>query len=44
MSNEIGRLAQGNDRGVKLTDTIDFIFKNEMPTDKIVTYANFVCD
>jgi hypothetical protein len=44
MSNELGRLAQGNDVGIKATDTIDFIYKNEIPNDRKVTYANFVCD
>ena len=38
------KAAQGNDSGVKSTDIIDFILKNEMPTNKLVTYANFVCD
>ena len=44
MSNELGRLAQGNIYGVKATDTIDFIFKGDVPANKAVTYANFVCD
>ena len=43
-SNEIGRLAQGNVHGVKSTDTMDFIFKHEVPAHKKITYANFVCD
>jgi hypothetical protein len=41
LSNEIGRLAQGNIHGVKSTDTIDFIYKNQVPQDRKVTYANF---
>jgi hypothetical protein len=41
LSNEIGRLAQGNIHGVKATDTIDFISKKEVPHDQKVTYANF---
>ena len=44
MSNELGRLAQGNIHGVTATDTIDFIFKCEVPTSQPTTYANFVCD
>ena len=44
MSNELGRLAQGNIHGVKATDTIDFIFKYEVPPGQSTTYANFVCD
>ena len=41
MSNELGRLAQGNDHGVKHTDTIKLINKTEVPKEKKVTYANF---
>ena len=44
MSNEIGRLAQGNKYGVKMTDTIDFIYANEVPKNQLVTYAAFTCD
>lgn len=44
MSMEIGQLAQGNKYGVKSIDTIDFIFKSEVPTGKSITYANFVCE
>lgn len=41
---ELGRLAQGNDHGVKSTDTIDFIHQNEVPLNEKVTYAQFVGD
>ena len=44
LSNEWGRLAQGNDAGVKHTDTIQFIPKNEVPMENTVTYASFVCN
>ena len=44
MSNEWGRLAQGNYNGVESTDTIDFIPFQQVPTDKKVTYASFACD
>ena len=44
LSNEWGRLAQGNDAGVEATDTIRFIPFTEVPTNKKVTYASFVCD
>ena len=44
LSNEIGRLAQGIGDGVSGTDTIDFIRKSEVPANKKVTYANFICD
>ena len=44
MSNEWGRLAQGNKHGVTSTDTIDFIHKHEVPDGKRVTYATYVVD
>ena len=44
MSNELGRLAQGNKYGAKATDTIDFITKTDIPTTSKVTYTHFVCD
>ena len=44
LSNEFGRLAQGNNRGIVGTDTIKLILKSAVPSDKKVTYASFVCD
>lgn len=44
LSNDWGRLAQENDYGVKGTDTIQFIHKRDVPHDKKVTYASFVCN
>ena len=44
LSNEWGRLAQGNDAGVQPTDTIDFIHQHEVPKNQDVTYATFVLD
>ena len=44
MSNEIGRLAQGNKYGVTATDTISFIPRKLVPRDHKCTYGNFVCD
>lgn len=44
LSNEWGRLAQGNIHGVLATDTIEFISINELPNIATVTYASFVCD
>lgn len=43
-SNEWGRLAQGNDFGVTATDTIEFIPKSQVPSDRDVTYVTFVLD
>ena len=44
MSNEWGRLAQGNDYGVNMTDTIDYIHKYNVPSNQKVTYGSFVCN
>ena len=44
LSNEFGRLAQGVADCVIGTNTIDFIPKNQVPNNKKVTYANFICD
>ena len=44
LSNEWGRLAQGNIHGVKATDTIDFIARTDVPQGRKVTYGSFVCD
>jgi hypothetical protein len=44
ISNELGRLAQGIQDRVVPTDTISFIKKAEVPHNKKVTYANFICD
>jgi hypothetical protein len=46
-ANEFGRLAQGlKDGRVKGTDTIRFIQKNEVPSNRMkdVTYGSFSCD
>ena len=43
LSNEWGRLASGNIYGVKGTKTIRFIRKGQVPKDRDVTYATFVC-
>jgi hypothetical protein len=42
-ANEFGRLTQGVGDRIKGTNTIQFIRKTEVPADKIVTYARFVC-
>ena len=44
LSNEWGRLAQGNNHGVESTDTIEFVLYKSVPHDKKVTYASFACD
>ena len=43
LSNEIGRLTQVVGNHVAGTDKIDFIHKSEVPANKKVTYANFIC-
>ena len=42
LSNEWGRLAQGNDAGVNGTNTIMFAPRTEVPEDKNVTHATMV--
>jgi hypothetical protein len=44
LSNEFGRLAQGFGTSIVGTDTIDFIQRKEVPSEKKVTYGNFICD
>lgn len=44
VENELGRLAQGFDNRVDGTNTIYFIHRHEVPTDRKVSYSNFVCD
>jgi hypothetical protein len=42
-ANEFGRLAQSVGGRIKGTNTIKFIQQADVPTNKIVTYARFVC-
>ena len=44
LSNEWGRLANGNKYNAKATNTIELIARTQVPTGKKVTYATFVCD
>ena len=44
LSNEIRRLEQGGGDRVAGTNTIDFVHKSEVPANKKVTYANFICN
>ena len=43
-SNEYGRLLQGNQYGVKGTNTMAFIEPHNIPTTKTITYASMVRD
>ena len=43
LSNELGRLAQGIN-SIKGNNIINFTARSEVPLDRIVTYANMVCD
>jgi hypothetical protein len=43
-ANEFGRLAQGVGGRITGTDTIKFISMNDVPKNRTVTYARFVCD
>ena len=44
LENELGRLAQGYKNRVQAQDAMDFIFHHEIPSDRKITYSNFVCD
>ena len=44
LSNEWGRLVQSSDAGVKHTETIKFVAKQNVPNENKVTYASFVCN
>ena len=44
MSNELGRLAQWNDVGVKSKDCVNFIHHLDVPNDIKVAYAKKICD
>ena len=43
LSNEWGRLAQGNDRVIQGAETIEFIHQNQVAHDKSLTHAAYVC-
>ena len=40
---KLSRLVHGI-RDVRRNDVVDFIFKSKVPSDRVVTYANMVCD
>ena len=44
LSNEWGQLSQRNDSGVEFTNIIQFISYDQVPKNRKVTYANYVCD
>ena len=43
MSNELGRISQGNYDGFKANDRVNFINNRENPNDRKVNYAIFLC-
>ena len=43
LSHELGRLSQGIN-GIQVNDVVDFIPRSEVPSDRIVTYANMICN
>jgi hypothetical protein len=43
-ANEIGRLTHGLKRGIKGTNTIKFIRREDMPVGRKITYGSFVVD
>ena len=42
MSNELGRLVQENDAGLKANNCVESIHHRDVPNDRNVTYAKFV--
>ena len=44
ISNEFGRLLKGNKNGVGFTDTMEFIHKQQLPSNKKTTYATYRFD
>ena len=44
LENELGRLSNGISNRVTGSKTINFIHKADVPKNKKVTYANFICD
>ena len=44
MSNECGRISQGNDHGIQGTDTLAYIKSQDAPKDRKVTCESVVCD
>ena len=44
LENELGRLSQGFKNRVTPQDALDFIRFSDVPQERKVTYANFVCD
>ena len=44
LSNELGRLTNGVHGRVCATNTIRFILRFDIPSDRKITYANFICD
>ena len=44
LSNEFGRFTQSNDAEVLCINAINFINHSQIPSNKKVTYASFVCD
>ena len=44
LSNEWGRLSQGNDHGIKGTDTLVYIQNKDIQKDRKTIYGSFVCD
>jgi hypothetical protein len=44
VANELGRLANGVHGRVRATNTLRFIPRSAIPSDRQITYANFICD
>ena len=44
LANDLGRLTNGVHGCVCATNTIRFILQSDIPSDRHITYANFICD
>ena len=44
LANELGRLTNGVHGRVRATNTIHFILRSDIPSDRKITYANFICN
>ena len=44
LANELGRLTNVVHGCVRATSTIRFILQSDIPSDRKITYANFICD
>ena len=44
LNNEWGRLSQGNDHGIRGTNTTIYIKPQYVPKDRVLNYGSFLCE